>query len=61
MTELLVVDDEIGRLILRAADTREIAAAGEASGMRPLLGDGLTKAAAGLTTIEEALRVSSQN
>lgn len=61
LTELLVVDDEISRLILRGADTRELAAAAEAAGMRHLLGDGIAKAAAGLTTIEEALRVSSQN
>ena len=61
LTELLVVDDEIARLILRGADTREVAIAAEAAGMRSLLRDGLTKAASGLTTIEEALRVSSQH
>jgi len=61
LTELLVVDDDIARLVLRGADTREIATAAESAGMRSLLGDGLAKAAIGLTTIEEALRVSSQH
>jgi general secretion pathway protein E len=61
LAELLVVDDEIARLILKGADTREIAQAAEAAGMRPLLADGLAKAAAGLTTIEEALRVANQS
>jgi general secretion pathway protein E len=61
LAELLVVDDEIARLILKGADTREIAHAAETAGMRPLLSDGLAKAAAGLTTIEEALRVANQS
>ena len=58
LTELLVVDDDVARLILAGSDTRDIAAA---AGMRDLLADGMVKAAAGLTTIEEVLRVTSQN
>ena len=61
VTELLIVDDAIARLIVQGADMREIADTAEAAGMRPLLADGLHKAAAGLTTIEEALRVASQS
>lgn len=57
--EFLRVDDAVSRLILRSADTPEIQAAGEASGMRSLLADGVAKAAAGLTTLEEVLRVGS--
>ena len=59
LIELLTVDDQIAKLILRRADTREIAQAAEAAGMRSLLADGVGKAAAGLTTIEEVLRVAS--
>ncbi len=61
LAELLIVDDEIARLILKGADTREVAATAEAAGMRSLLADGLAKAAAGVTTIEEALRVANQS
>jgi general secretion pathway protein E len=61
ITELLVVDDELARLILRGADTREIAHAARAAGMRELPLDGFMKAGAGLTTIEEVLRVASQS
>ncbi|MDF0487775.1 GspE/PulE family protein [Sphingomonas sp. H39-1-10] len=57
--EFLRIDDQISRLILRRADTPDILAAGEASGMRSLFVDGLLKAASGLTTIEEVLRVAS--
>ena len=59
LIELLAVDDQIAKLILRRADTREIAQAAEAAGMRSLLADGIGKAAAGMTTIEEVLRVAS--
>lgn len=55
--EFLRVDAAISRLILRTADTPEIQAAGEAGGMRSLVADGVAKAAAGLTTLEEVLRV----
>ncbi len=57
--EFLSVDRDISRLIVRRADTREILAAAEQSGMRSLAADGLGKAAQGLTTIEEVLRVAS--
>ncbi|OYW46151.1 MAG: type II secretion system protein GspE [Sphingomonadales bacterium 32-68-7] len=61
LTEVLVIDEAIGRLVLQRADTREIARAGEAAGMRTLLADGMAKAAGGLTSLEEVLRVSSGN
>ncbi|WP_257554647.1 GspE/PulE family protein [Sphingobium sp. CFD-2] len=57
--EFLRVDDAVSKLILHSADTPEIQAAGEAGGMRSLFADGVAKAAIGLTTIEEVLRVSS--
>jgi general secretion pathway protein E len=57
--EFLRVDDQISRLILRRADTPDIVASAEAAGMRSLFADGVSKAAAGLTTLEEVLRVAS--
>ncbi len=57
--EFLKVDDSIARLILRRADAREIAQAGMAAKMRTLRDDGLAKARAGLTTVEEAVRVAA--
>lgn len=57
--ELLEVDAEVARLVLHRADTREIAMAAEAAGMRSLRRDALAKAAAGLTSVEEAIRVTA--
>ncbi|MEP9360947.1 ATPase, T2SS/T4P/T4SS family [Sphingomonas sp. KR3-1] len=59
LLEFLRVDGAVERLILKRADTREILAAAEQGGMRSLAADGVVKAAAGLTTIEEVLRVAS--
>ncbi len=58
IVEYVEIDLAIARLILDRADTRAIADAAAAGGMRTLAEDGLLKAAAGLTTIEEVLRVS---
>lgn len=56
--ELLTVDSRVAKLILARADTREIADAAMADGtMRTLLADGLAKAVAGKTSLEEVLRV----
>ena len=59
LLEFLRVDGAVERLILKRADTREILVAAEQGGMRSLAADGVAKAAAGLTTIEEVLRVAS--
>jgi len=58
LLEFLKVDDTIAKLILKRADTREIAEAAAAANMRTLRADGLAKARAGLTTVEEAVRVA---
>ncbi len=60
LIELLAVDDAVGRLILRRADEREIAAAALEGGMRTLVADGLAKAGQGLTTLAELLRVANE-
>jgi type II secretory ATPase GspE/PulE/Tfp pilus assembly ATPase PilB-like protein len=53
----MVVSENIRSLILRHSATDEIAHVAEKEGMIPLREDGLLKAARGMTTIEEALRV----
>ncbi len=57
--ELLVMDEVLARLVLARAEAREIERAAIAAGMRSLLRDGLAKARAGLTTLEEVLRVTT--
>ncbi len=58
--EILRIDESARRLILRAADTNEIHAGAAAAGMRTMREDGLRKACAGLTTIDEVLRVTQE-
>jgi type IV pilus assembly protein PilB len=53
--EIMLVDEQLRRLILRGASTDEIDAAARKAGMTPLREDGLTKAAQGITTVEEVL------
>jgi len=57
--DFLPVDDAIARLILKRADARQIEECASAAGHRSLLQEGYAKAAQGLTTIEEVLRVAS--
>ena len=57
--DFLPVDDAIARLILKRADARQIEECASAAGHRSLLQEGFAKAAQGLTTIEEVLRVAS--
>lgn len=57
--DFLPVDDAIARLILKRADARQIEECANAAGHRSLLQEGFAKAAQGLTTIEEVLRVAS--
>lgn len=55
--ELLVVDDAIRRLVLRHAEARSLEAQAVEDGMEPMFRHGLRKALAGVTTIDEVLRV----
>ena len=55
--ELLVVNDEIRELISRRASEHAIRKAARNAGMRTLLEDGILKAAQGLTTLEDVVRV----
>jgi general secretion pathway protein E len=60
ITELLVVTDEIRQNILKLEDARKIAMVAAHQGMRTMYADGLSKVAAGLTTLEEVLRVTRE-
>jgi len=55
--QLMVMNDELQKLTGQRASHGELYAAAEASGMKSLWEDGLEKAAAGVTTIEELTRV----
>jgi len=55
--ELMIVTESIRDMVLRRASTDEIVRAAEEEGMVRLREDGLLKAAKGITTIEEVLRV----
>ncbi|GAB4389700.1 MAG: hypothetical protein Kow0025_16700 [Thermodesulfovibrionales bacterium] len=56
--ELLAVDGEVRRLIMESASAQEIREKAVSLGMRTLRRDGMEKAKAGVTTVEEVLRVT---
>jgi general secretion pathway protein E len=58
LVELLEMDATLSRLVLDRAEARDLAAAAVAAGMRTMFQDGLAKARAGVTTLEEVLRVT---
>jgi general secretion pathway protein E len=60
INEVLIMSDPIRRQILHHAEATELQRAGLAAGMRPMFQDGIAKAAAGVTTIEEVLRVTRE-
>lgn len=57
--ELFTVDEEIRRLIADRATLDTLRAAARSRGMTTLREDGMAKVAAGVTTTEEVLRVTS--
>ena len=56
--EVLEVTAGIRKLIIEKADADVIARAARGEGMKTILGDGFAKIAAGVTTVEEVLRVT---
>ena len=52
------MDDAIRRLVLQKAEAGEIQRVAAAAGMRTMYEDGIRKAMAGITSIEEILRVT---
>jgi general secretion pathway protein E len=59
--EFLAIDEEMRGLILRRTDSAKLHRAAKAQGMLTMSEDGIQKALAGITTIEEVLRVTRQN
>ena len=58
--ELLLMSEEIKRMIIARASTDQIRAEAHKEGMRYLRDDGIEKARKGITTIEEVLRVTEE-
>jgi len=58
--ELMVVDDDIRRLILKGGDANQLRDLARRHGMRTLVEDGLEKVRAGITTLSEVLRVTQE-
>ncbi|MDG4549508.1 MAG: type II secretion system ATPase GspE [Candidatus Contendobacter sp.] len=58
--EFLAMSDPLRRMVLKHADATELQAEAQKEGMDTMYEDGLRKAVAGLTTIEEVLRVTTQ-
>ncbi len=58
--ELLMIDNEIRNLVKTGADSVTIKEAGIQKGMTTLFEDGLVKVKAGITTLNEVLRVSQE-
>jgi len=58
--ELMELNDEIRRLIVRNEDATVLTAAAKNNGMRTLREDGWNKVAEGVTTPEEVLRVTQE-
>jgi len=56
--ELLVIDDDIRNLILERASTGDLARKARANGMLSMREDGWQKVLAGITTLDEILRVT---
>ena len=58
--EFLTMTDPLRRLVLKHADATVLQAEAQQQGMEALYEDGLRKAVAGTTTLEEVLRVTTQ-
>ncbi|PKU21565.1 GspE/PulE family protein, partial [Telmatospirillum siberiense] len=59
--ELLAMDEAVVRLVLNRSEAREIRKVAVEAGMVGMLVDGLRKAGAGLTTVDEVLRVTRED
>ncbi|WP_106477839.1 type II secretion system ATPase GspE [Phytohalomonas tamaricis] len=59
ISELLIMNDALRSLLMQRADAAALEQAARAQGMSTLYEDGLRQALAGITTLEEVLRVTS--
>ena len=61
IVELMVMTDPLRRLVLEHAEAGKIASQAAEEGMRSMFQDGLVKALAGITSIEELVRVTQED
>jgi general secretion pathway protein E len=61
VVEFLPMTEAVARLVLARADVRQIHDSAVSAGMRPLFEDGVLKALAGLTSMDEILRVARED
>jgi len=61
ITELLVMDDDLRSLLMRQADATSLEAEARAKGLVTLREEGLRQALAGITSLEEVLRVTGSD
>jgi len=59
--ELMVIDDDVGSLILQNADAQSIKRAAMNNGLDTLRDDGARKVIAGITTVEEVLKAKQED
>jgi general secretion pathway protein E len=58
--ELMEMNDELRKLIMKNADASDLVKAARRNGMRSLREDGWLKAARGVTTADEVMRVTQE-
>ena len=58
IAEIMMISDDIRELILRRAPEKDVRKRAVEEGMTPLLQDGLRRAAAGLTSLDDVIRVA---
>lgn len=59
--ELLVVDDDLRKLVLKSSDANELRKQAMKNGMKALMDDGIDKVRSGITTLSEVLRVTVED
>jgi general secretion pathway protein E len=59
--EFLTMTEPLRRLVMQHADENKLQAMAASEGMRTMFEDGLAKATAGVTTLEEVLRVTQES
>jgi general secretion pathway protein E len=60
INEVLLMSDAVRRQILQHTEATELQRTAVAAGMRPMFQDGIAKALAGITTVDEVLRVTRE-
>ena len=59
--EFLTVTEPLRRLVMQRSDEMKLTAQAQSDGMRTMFEDGLSKSIAGVTTLEEVLRVTQES